>query len=1075
MLEHKVVTKIELLIRGRRRGFLFPGAMLFAFISNFCQFAVGAPSERAPAEAGKVKTVGDVLRKIEGKNLSIKKGDSKLPQFQEFESRKQTNLQAVKPPSSTSLYYEEGSEEAVLEKVTDDGIDQLFKLTNKFKSSKKRGELWLRLAELYVEKSRLIEFRLHQEFDRKIRESKEGSPKQKLNLGPAQEYNRKAVQLYEWFLRDFPTDEKVDQALFFLGFNYFELNDEKKGMSYYQRLTKEFPKSPFVDESNFAIGEFHFENERWSEALPHYQQVANNRRARLFSFALYKSAWCQYKVGSVKEALQSLERVIKAGRMAKSQEEKTIGGVSRIRLATEALKDLVIFYAEVGSYKAAKDYFAQVAGPKNVNSLQEKLAYYYADMGQRTGARFTFHELIEANQSAPKAYDYQYQIVTMYAATGEAKIFKQELYNWIQGYGPDSAWQKTNGRNRELIAKATQLIETTLRNYILQQHQTAQNSRAPNAQAMAKSGYELYFRVFKDSPKLDEMHFFFAELLFDIEEYERASDHYLWVAENAPNSAYFDKSVLNAILSLEKKLPTSEEVKKIVGGTTSPVEFDSTIKKFEKVVLRFLKDFPKGPDSIAIKYRLGALYYYYNQFDRALLSFQDIIKTAPNTKFAEYSANLTLDIYNLKNDYEGLEKAGQEILSIPQLAASPVGSQVQSILEKSSFKRAQNMEAEKDFLSSAKQFESFSNKNARSELATSARFNSAVNYERAGDLLKALAMYGSVLKGSGKGHEALKQKSLKFMALLYEKSGQYKEAAEFFEKYANENAKGDKDAVDFFYNAGVIRDGMNFFNAALDNYQKYFDRSKRRDRMEVIFLMAKIWQKRGNLKNARSYYSQYVDLNPANASALIEALFQLGVIEEKLGRQKASDDYFKRTVAVQKGFSKNGTPVGVAYAAEAQFKIIYRVYDELRSIKIPADPSGQDSAVRRKLDLISKLKERLKEVIKYDDAYMVVAALTLSGQANQHMSAALYSVALPSKLSPDQLKEYKAGVDKVARPFQDEALSNYTAAIEKGYRLEGYNEWLKAAFVEANRLNSEKFPNFGEEAILTKLPDYLEN
>jgi tetratricopeptide (TPR) repeat protein len=279
------------------------------------------------------------------------------------------------------------------------------------------------------------------------------------------------------------------------------------------------------------------------------------------------------------------------------------------------------------------------------------------------------------------------------------------------------------------------------------------------------------------------------------------------------------------------------------------------------VVLRFLKDFPKGSDAIAIKYRLGALYYYYNQFDRALLSFQDIIKTAPSTKFAEYSANLTLDIYNLKNDYEGLEKAGQEILSIPQLAASPVGAQVQSILEKSSFKRAQNMEAGKDFLSSAKQFESFSNKNGRSELATSARFNSAVNYERAGDLLKALAMYGSVLKGSGKGHDDLKQKSLKFMALLYEKSGQYKEAAEFFEKYANENAKGDKDAVDFFYNAGVIRDGMNFFNAALDNYQKYFDRSKRRDRMEVVFLMAKIWQKRGNLKNARSYYSQYVDLN----------------------------------------------------------------------------------------------------------------------------------------------------------------------------------------------------------------------
>lgn len=683
--------------------------------------------------------------------------------------------------------------------------------------------------------------------------------------------------------------------------------------------------------------------------------------------------------------------------------------------------------------------------------------------------------MIDANPSSAKAYDYQYQIVTMYAATGESKLFKQELYNWIQGYGPESSWQRTNSRNQELVAKATQLIETTLRNYILQQHQTAQNSRVEAAQASASSGYELYFRVFKSSPKLDEMHFFYGELLFDMKQYGRAADHYLWVADKAPRSAYFDKSILNAILALEKNLPTTEEIKKIVGETTNPVEFDSTIKKFEKVVLYYLKGTPKGGDSVAIKYRLAALYYYYNQFDQALALFKDIMKTNPDSKFAEYSANLTLDIFNIKNDYENLEKAGQEILAIPQLAASPVGNQVKSILEKSSFKRAQNMESNKNYLESAKQFESFAAKNGNSDLAISARFNSGINYERAGDLMKAISLYALVLRTSGKGHDDLKKKSFKFMAILYEKTGQYKKAAEYFERYANENARADKEAVDFFYNAGVIREGMNFFNAALSNYQKYFDKSKRRDRIEVIFLMGKIWQKRGNLKQARNYYSQYVDLNPTNASALIEAIFQLGVIEEKLGRRKAADDYFKKVVAVHKGLEKKGTVVGVSYAAEAQFKIVSRIYEELRAVKIPSKPSAQGPAVQKKLDLINRLKERLKEVIRYDDGYMIVAALTLSGQASQHMSAALYSAPIPKGLNAEQTKQYKEGVDKLARPFQNEALNSYSSAIEKAYRLESYNEWLKAALIEAHRLNSEKFPDFGEEAILTKVPDYMEN
>src|SRR5690606_23988879 len=106
--------------------------------------------------------------------------------------------------------------------------------------------------------------------------------------------------------------------------------------------------SPYVDESNFALGEFHFEKEQWKEALQYYLRVAKNPRARLYSFSLYKAAWCYYKSGSVKNALASLERVIRAGRAAQGKTDGS-SGVSRIRLATEAMKDLVIFYAEVGT------------------------------------------------------------------------------------------------------------------------------------------------------------------------------------------------------------------------------------------------------------------------------------------------------------------------------------------------------------------------------------------------------------------------------------------------------------------------------------------------------------------------------------------------------------------------------------------------------------------------------------------------------------------------------------------------------------------------------------------------------
>lgn len=1037
-------------------------------------FAVGA-GYAAFAQQQRGKTVGELLKGIEkrAQQVNIKKGQSSLPAFNRIGSPTTINLQSVKPPASSKLYYEEGTNEAELEKITDQGIDQLYKLTTQFKRSSKRGELWLRLAEQYVEKARLIEYRLQQKYDDDLNQFRQKKLKKapKLNLKPAQEYNKKAIELYEAFLKDFPKDEKVPQALFFLGYNYFELNQTQKGEQYYQRLTKDYPKSPYVDQSNFALGEYYFENEKWELALQHYLKVTRNKRGQLYSFAWYKTAWCQYKIGQLQEALTSLRRVIAAGRQAKGQQDDSSGGVSRIRLATEAVKDLVIFYAEVGKPEDARAYFTKVAGPKAVFGLLEKLAYYYSDTGNKNGARYVFRELIEIRPDAPKAYDYQYQIVTMYVASGDNKIFRQELYRWIEGYGPESIWAKANANNAELLAKANQLIETTLRNYILQEHQTAQNTRAEFSQKMAKSGYELYFQTFKQSARLDEMHFFYGELLFDMQEWERAAYHYLWVNENAKNSKYYEKATLNALLALEKNLPTAEEIKKIVGQSTEPVEFDKSIRVFEKVALLYIKDFPNGESNVAIQYKIASLYYYYNQFDPALVMFNEIIEKHPKTEYAEFSANLILDIYNIRKDFKGLKVAGAKILSIPQLAASPVGAEVKRVLERASFTEAQELEKGSDFIKSAESYQEFAKQNPGSELAVNAYFNSAVNFEKGGDLFRAISMYAIVSGLKTEKHAGLKKKSDRILATLYEKTGQYAKAADAFETYANRNQK-DKEAISFYFNAGVIRDGMKFYTAAVRNYEKYFELSKAADRKEALFLIARIWEKRQNYNMATKYYEQYINSNPTNGASVVEAAFKMAQINEIRKRMKPAEEWYQKTVSIQRRLSKGGNLVGVSFAAEAKFKLVYKTYEELKRIRIPQNPAAQQKAVNDKLALINRLKEELKTVIKYDDGFQIVASLTLIGQAYQHMSAAIFNAPLPKGLDDEGMKQYRQGIAQVAQPFQQQAIDNYLAALERSEKLEAYNDWAKLARKELHNIDSAKYKNFDSEVFVTKLPDW---
>src|SRR5690606_33281257 len=150
-----------------------------------------------------------------------------------------------------------------------------------------------------------------------------------------------------------------------------------------------------------------------------------------------------------------------------------------------------------------------------------------------------------------------------------------------------------------------------------------------------------------------------------------------------------------------------------------------------------------------------------------------------------------------------------------------------------------------------------------------ARYYAGLNYEKTGDFVGAIRNYGAVLAFKGKGNDKLKQDAQRFMAFLYEKSGQYARAAQAFEDYAERFPK-DSSETDFYYNAAVIQSGLNLVNSAVKNFERYYQKSKKDDRREVFFLMAQIWEKRGNGTKAISYYEQYINSGGAVASNVVE-------------------------------------------------------------------------------------------------------------------------------------------------------------------------------------------------------------
>lgn len=998
------------------------------------------------------KTVGEMFKQADrGANLQFgAKGSTSLPSVQQnlFHDKPATpvNLGEVKPPKTSSFYQDANDDKARLEVITDRQINELYKLTQKFKNSPQRGELWLRLAELYVEKAGIIDFRKQDDYDRKLRDFEAGKLKSKprLDLSEAKEYNQKAIQLYEWFVRDFPKDPKIDQALFFLGYNYYEIGNTKKGTEYYTRLTKDYPNSPYLMESAFALAEFYFENEKWTEAKKYYDKITTNKRHRLYVFSQYKSAWCLFRAGDAKRALATMERLIRDSKQEAMVAEAGSKKLNKGRLESEGLRDMVLFYSEVGDAQNAPRYFQSLAG-KDAMSYLEKLAYLYADKGNREGARLLFNTLIERNPTSPKAFDYKYQIVQTYSTANRTREFREELYSWVKDFGPNSTWGMANKGNKDLVENAQKLREQTLRTWILQQHQTAQNARTPFAQGLAYDGYRLYLTEFSTHPSAPDMHFYYGELLYDMNRFDDAGARYKWVVDNAPTSKFAAKAGENMVLALEKNVPKDEELAQKVGKTVDPIAMDPKVEKFVQAGIWYVQKFPNSEKTPEIRFRTGRLYYQHNQFDSAIPIFKEIVQKYPKTKYAEYSANLLLDIYNLKKDYAGLEKTGQELLAVPGLANSQVGADIRGVLEKSNFKKAQELEANKDYQKSAEQFEAFARQNPKSDLAMPATFNAAINFERAGNTAKAISAHGVILRSNDKEAVRFKPRSRRIVAKLYQDSGQLEDAAVAYEQTAVE-AGNEPIAANLFFNAAVINEALGRDQAAIKNYEAYMAKNKKAsDRADAHYSIATIHRKAKRLSKAVEHYKEFLNYGGTQQEKNVESAYHIYDISRRINRRSDADEWKKRTLGMQAKYAPNKRGVGASYAAKIKLSDAQETYTELRAISLRNLSKLKENS-DQKVAILTRLNRELGDIIKFDAPDEVVASLYLLGQANLHMGEALTGSPVPPELKlPEEINQYKAGVQKLADPFFTKAKESLRAAVDKGNEFEAYTpEYTKA-------------------------------
>ena len=240
------------------------------------------------------------------------------------------------------------------------------------KDSREMPEALMRLGELKWELER------EQYVDRfKTWESKpvdQRGPAPEPNFGPSRE-------LFGRVLKDYPQFGQYDLVLYVDGFLATEQGKQDEAIERFSRILRDWPNSRFVPDAHMARAEALFNGKYdYAGALKEYEEVLKFKTSELYGLALFKSAWCYWRLNNTDEAAKRFVSVFEVsesqGKTASASQRKQLD-----ELQSEALKYLVEIFTQDEKNTAGDMYnfLVKVGGDKFAGKVVKALAETFYD------------------------------------------------------------------------------------------------------------------------------------------------------------------------------------------------------------------------------------------------------------------------------------------------------------------------------------------------------------------------------------------------------------------------------------------------------------------------------------------------------------------------------------------------------------------------------------------------------------------------------------------------------------------------------------------------------------------------
>jgi TolA-binding protein len=707
----------------------------------------------------------------------------------------------------------------------DEEIEQLRKIIPKIpRENSQRADLLFRLAERWYEKSRYVYLLEVREYDQiyaryldqvqaaqaqaKAKPKEKAAPPQepRLTTRKSDAFKADAIRLYQQILEEYPRYERNDEVLFNLAYNSYETGNRKEGVDRYWQLIKQHPRSEFIADAYLQMGEHFFTTNDLTRARSAYEKARDSKKPRIYGFAIYKLAWCDFNAGDFDGSLKRFKEVVDHSDQA-AQSDK-----DRIQLKFEALRDMVRVYVALDQVEEADSYWQAKTSRDRARDLTRKLAQAFFDAGRFDRSIRGNRMLLQREPMDPDAPSFQRGVVLAYDKLGKRDEVKREITRLVDLYRPGSEWARANANNKRALTAAYDIGEESMRQIVTDYHAEAQKTKSVATYRAARDIYAKYLEAYAESEQGYNLRYYYADILYSLGEWERAAEQYDKVVEQRPKDGqYLKTAAYNAILGYERLVEVTQgrskarelsedsrvDEKKAKGTLkrerrlerhakgTREQEIPAHELKLIASCDRYVELMPGDKDEIAVRYKAAFAFYDRGHDVEAARRFGEIIVRWPGDPWSRKAADLTLDILNNREQWADLNRLAREFQQNRKLAGGDreFGARLANLVEGSQFQMALAVhEKEKDPKKASAAFRAFVKAFPRSSHADKALQNAVMISEQTGELDQALELSEQLLRDHPSSE--LVPRAMAQLGPLYERIGDHRKAAEAYERFA---------------------------------------------------------------------------------------------------------------------------------------------------------------------------------------------------------------------------------------------------------------------------------------------------